>query len=119
MMCTSSWRPERLRSPTPRATCSLWFGNMSMDDDDTKAHNRLLAYTAVRFGGLLIFFLGIAITYTDLIREGGWPQIGAIVAIMGVIDAFFAPLLLKRAWDEQDAAAVDRPVDDRTDASDQ
>jgi hypothetical protein len=74
---------------------------MSMDDD-SKARKRLLAYTAVRFGGLLIFFLGIAIIYTDLVRKGGWPQVGAIVAIMGVIDAFFAPRLLKRAWDERD-----------------
>lgn len=70
-------------------------------DDDT-ARRRLLLYTLVRFGGLLIFFLGIAIIYTNLVRPGGWPQLGAIVAIMGVIDAMFAPLLLKRAWDEQD-----------------
>ena len=27
---------------------------------------------------------------------GGWPQVGAIVAIMGVIDAVFAPRLLKK-----------------------
>jgi hypothetical protein len=74
---------------------------MSMDDD-IKARNRLLAYTAVRFGGLLIFFLGIAIIYTDLVRPGGWPQVGSIVAIMGVIDALLAPRLLKKAWDEQD-----------------
>ena len=71
-------------------------------DDDTKARNRLLAYTAVRAGGLAIFFLGMAIIYTNLLREGGWPQVGAIVAMMGVIDALFAPRLLKRAWDEQD-----------------
>ena len=56
----------------------------------------------MRFGGLAIFFLGLAIIYTDLVRPGGWPQLGAIVAIMGVIDALFAPRLLKRAWDEQD-----------------
>ena len=56
----------------------------------------------VRAGGLAIFFLGIAIIYTDLVRPGGWPQLGAIVAIMGVIDALFAPRLLKRMWDEQD-----------------
>jgi hypothetical protein len=71
-------------------------------DDDTKARNRLLAYTAIRAAGLAIFFLGMAIIYTNLLREGGWPQVGAIVAIMGVIDALFAPRLLKRAWDEQD-----------------
>ena len=71
-------------------------------DNDTHARNRLLAYTAVRLGGLLIFFLGVAIIYTDLLREGGWPQVGAIVAIMGAIDSVFAPRLLKRAWDERD-----------------
>ena len=66
------------------------------------ARRRLWLYTLVRFGGLAIFLLGIAIIYTDLVRPGGWPQVGAIVAIMGVIDAMFAPLLLKRAWDQQD-----------------
>ena len=71
-------------------------------DNDTQARNRLLAYTAVRLGGLLIFFLGVAIIYTDLLREGGWPQVGAIVAIIGAIDSVFAPRLLKKAWDEQD-----------------
>ena len=44
----------------------------------------------------------LAIVYTDLLRTGGWPQVGAVVAIMGIIDAFFAPRILKRAWDEQD-----------------
>ena len=82
------------------------------------ARRRLLLYSLVRFGGLAIFFLGLAIFSTDLLRPGGWPQVGAIVAIMGVIDALFAPRLLKKAWDEQDAAAVDRPGDGRTDASD-
>ncbi len=71
-------------------------------NDEAKWRKRLLAYTAVRFAGLAIFFLGIAIIYTDLVREGGWPQVGAIVAIVGVIDALFAPRLLKKAWDEQD-----------------
>ncbi len=71
-------------------------------DDDTRARNRLLTYTAMRAGGLAIFFLGIAIIYSNLVRPGGWPQLGAIVAIMGVIDALLAPRLLKKSWDEQD-----------------
>lgn len=70
--------------------------------DDQTAQKRLLLYSLVRAGGLAIFFFGIAIIYTDIVRSGGWPQLGAIVAIMGVIDAMFAPRLLKRAWDEQD-----------------
>jgi hypothetical protein len=73
-----------------------------MSDDDALWRRRLLLHSAVRLGGLAIFFLGVAIIYTDLLREGGWPRLGAIIAIMGAIDALFAPRLLKRAWDEQD-----------------
>jgi hypothetical protein len=73
-----------------------------MSMDDRTARNRLLTATAVRLGGLAIFFLGIATIYTNLLRQGGWPQVGAIIAIMGVIDAMFAPRILKKAWDEQD-----------------
>ena len=73
-----------------------------MNGDEALWRKRLLIYSLVRFGGLAIFFLGIAIMYTNLVRPGGWPQLGAIVAIMGVIDALFAPRLLRKAWDEQD-----------------
>ncbi len=72
-----------------------------MDGDD-EFRKRLLLYSLVRFGGLLIFFLGLAIIYTGLLRPGGWPQVGAVVAILGVLDAFFAPRLLKRSWDDKD-----------------
>lgn len=70
--------------------------------DDDVARRRLLVHSLIRFAGLGIFFLGIAIMYTNLLRPGGWPQLGAIVAIMGVLDSILAPRLLKRAWDEQD-----------------
>ena len=70
--------------------------------DDERWQRRLLAYSGVRAAGLAVFCLGLAIIYTDLLREGGWPQVGAVVCIMGVIDALFAPRLLKKAWDEKD-----------------
>lgn len=74
-------------------------------DKDEVWRQRLLIYTLVRFGGVAIFLLGVAIFYTSLVRVGGWPQLGAIVAILGVVDAFFAPRLLKRAWDREDREA--------------
>lgn len=72
-------------------------------DDERKWRNRLLAYTGARAFGLGVMLLGIAIIYTDLVREGGSPRLGAVIAIMGVIDALFAPHLLKKLWDERDA----------------
>ena len=83
--------------------------------DDNVARQRLLLYSLVRFGGLAIFLVGVAIMYTNLVRAGGWPQAGAVIAILGAIDALFAPRLLKRAWDRQDSTAqpgaLDRPSD--------
>jgi membrane protein implicated in regulation of membrane protease activity len=70
--------------------------------EDKVWRRRFLVYSAVRLGGLAIFFTGIAIAYGNLLREGGWPRLGAIIAILGVIDAVFAPRLLKKGWDEQD-----------------
>jgi hypothetical protein len=74
---------------------------MSMDDDAIW-RKRLALYSLVRLVGLAIFFLGIVIMYTGLLRPGGWPQVGAIVAILGAFDALFAPRLLKRQWDRED-----------------
>jgi hypothetical protein len=73
-----------------------------MSYDDALWQRRLLIYSAVRLCGLAVFFLGVAIMFTDLLRAGGWPQVGAIIAIMGAIDAVFAPRMLKKAWDEQE-----------------
>lgn len=64
--------------------------------------DRLLAHSATRLGGLCVFFLGLVIGYSDVIFEGGWPRLGSIVCILGVIDAVFAPRLLKKLWDQQD-----------------
>ncbi len=71
-------------------------------DDEQVWRQRLLTYSALRFGGLVIFFIGIAIAYTGLVRKGGWPQAGAIVAIVGVLDALFLPRIVKRGWERQD-----------------
>ena len=73
-----------------------------MIDDEAKWKKRLLAYTGARLAGLAVFGLGLAIFYTDLLREGGWPQVGAVVIILGLIDALFAPMVLKKHWDRED-----------------
>ena len=70
--------------------------------DEALWRRRFHLFMAVRLAGLATFFLGIAIAYSDLVREGGWPLVGGILAIMGAIDAAFAPRLLKTLWDQQD-----------------
>ena len=70
--------------------------------DDALWKRRFHAFALVRVTGLLIFFLGVAIAFSDLVRDGGWPLVGGIIAIMGVIDAVFAPKLLRKHWEQTD-----------------
>ena len=70
--------------------------------DEAMWRRRFLIFMLARLFGVVTFLAGIAIAYSDLVREGGWPALGAILAIMGAIDAVFAPKLLKKHWDQED-----------------
>lgn len=74
-----------------------------MNDNDQLWRTRFLAFTLVRLAGLALFLIGVAIAFSDLVRPGGWPLLGGLMAIAGAIDALFAPRVLKRAWERQDA----------------
>jgi hypothetical protein len=69
--------------------------------DDYLWKRRFLLYSLVRLAGLGVFFLGIAIAYGNVLRPGGWPQLGGIVAIAGAIGTVVTPRLLKRRWGER------------------
>ena len=70
-----------------------------MDDDQlwkTRFHQLML----VRMAALALFVLGVAL-FTDLLREGGLPRIGAVLAIAGALVSVLAPRLLKKMWDRE------------------
>lgn len=72
--------------------------------DETLWKQRFQIFMAARLFGLAVFFAGVAIAFTDLLRDGGWPLLGGILAIFGAIDAVFAPRLLKKHWEDEDRA---------------
>ena len=74
--------------------------------------SRFMVLTLARLGGLAIFMLGVAIMYTDLLRDGGWPQVGAILAIIGALDALLVPRVLRKGWEKQDRPGVELPRHD-------
>ena len=69
-----------------------------MNEDEALWKRRFLQLTLVRLAGLAIFLIGLAIVFTDILRPGGWPQLGAILVIAGVLDSVLAPRMLKRLW---------------------
>ena len=70
--------------------------------DEELWRRRFQTFVLVRLFGLATFIVGVAVMYTDLLRPGGWPVVGAVLAIMGALDAVFAPRMLKKAWEQQD-----------------
>jgi hypothetical protein len=71
-------------------------------DEELLWKRRFYMFVGARVFGLAVFLLGVAIAFSDLVRDGGWPLLGGILAIMGAIDAAFAPRMLKKLWAEQD-----------------
>lgn len=74
-----------------------------MTENEQLWRTRFLVFTLVRLAGLALFLIGIAIAFTDLVRPGGWPLLGGLMAFAGAIDALFAPRMLRKAWEQQDA----------------
>ena len=70
--------------------------------DEDKWKRRFHLFMAARLFGLATFLAGFAIMFTDLLRPGGWPVVGAIVVILGLLDAVVAPKLLRKQWDAED-----------------
>ena len=70
--------------------------------DEELWKKRFLIFTLARVFGLALIGLGIAVAISDLLRPGGWPLVGWIIAVMGAIDALFSPRLLKKMWEEED-----------------
>lgn len=71
-------------------------------NDDKLWRRRFQLFAAIRIFGLLTFLIGVAIAFTDLVRPGGWPLVGGILAIIGAIDAVVAPRVLKKGWERLD-----------------
>ena len=62
-----------------------------------EAKRQFIIFAILRIGGLTIFLLGIAVAFTDWLKPDGWPLLGGILVVVGVIEAVIAPRLVKRS----------------------
>ena len=69
--------------------------------DDAEWKRRFLVFSALRIAGLALFLLGVAIAFSDLLKPGGWPLLGGILAILGAVEAVLIGRILKKAWRDQ------------------
>ena len=71
-----------------------------MSPDDAVWRKRFAIFAALRISGLLLFLLGMGITFSDWIRPGGFLGLGLVVIGVGLTEALLGPVLLKRTWDK-------------------
>ena len=65
--------------------------------DEENAKRRFHLFLMIRLFGLALFLLGIAIAFSDMLRPGGWPLVGGVLAITGALDALYASRVARRA----------------------
>ncbi len=66
--------------------------------DEAEWKKRFLVFSILRISGLALFLLGIGIAFTGLLKPGGWPLLGGILAIVGALEAVLIGRILKKAW---------------------
>ena len=71
-----------------------------MSPDESVWKKRFAIFAALRISGLLIFFLGMTIIFSDWLRPGGFLELGLVIVGLGLTEALLGPVLLKRAWDK-------------------
>ncbi len=81
--------------------------------DEELWKRRFYLFMGARLLGLATFLAGVAVMFTDLLRPGGWPTLGAAVVVLGLIDAVAGPAILKRQWRREDAANDSRAARSR------
>lgn len=70
-------------------------------DDEAVWKQRFLKLTLARLAALALFLLGMAVTFTGLVREGGSPQVGAVLVIIGAVGSVLAPKLVRKSWERE------------------
>ena len=73
------------------------------DHNSALWRRRFASFAVLRLGGLVIFFIGVAVTFSDWIRVGGWRVPGVMIAVLGLALATIPPALMKRGWKRDDA----------------
>ncbi|NJC05257.1 membrane-bound ClpP family serine protease [Sphingomonas kaistensis] len=73
-----------------------------MTPDDDLWRQRFGIFALLRISGLLLFLLGMAILFSDLVRPGGALGLGMILNGCGLVMALLGPVLLRQHWAKTD-----------------
>ena len=70
-------------------------------EEEALWRKRFGLFALLRISGLLLMLGGIAVAFTGVLRPGGWPLVGGVIALVGLFDGTVAPQILRRSWDRK------------------
>ena len=73
-----------------------------MTHDEQLWRKRFGIFALLRVSGLLLFLLGMAIIFSDLVQPGGALGLGMVVVGCGLVEALLGPVLLRQHWEKAD-----------------
>lgn len=76
---------------------------MNNDERETLAKQRFFLLSAMRFTSVILVMAGIA-NISGRLFPDATPYLGYGLLLIGVVEFFLVPVVLKKAWAKQDAA---------------
>jgi hypothetical protein len=73
-----------------------------MTPDEQLWRKRFGIFALLRISGVLVFLLGMAITFGNIVQPGGALEIGLVVIACGLVEALLGPVLLRQHWEKAD-----------------
>lgn len=73
-----------------------------MSPDEQLWRRRFAIFGLLRISGTLLFLLGMAIIFSDLVETGGALGLGMVVVGCGLVEALLGPVLLRQHWEKAD-----------------
>lgn len=69
-----------------------------MTPDERRARTRFAILSAARAIGAVTMLLGLWVWHGNVVRSGGWPEIGVPLFIAGMAASFVVPQILAARW---------------------
>ncbi len=71
---------------------------MTRDDEEQLARTRFAVLSAARASGAVLMLIGLWIWHGDIVRQGGFIEIGGPLFILGFVESLILPQILARKW---------------------
>ena len=71
---------------------------MTPKEDEKLWRDRFVAINLVRIGGTIVVLIGLYISQTDAVREGGAMIPGLALSLAGLVISFGGPKYLAKKW---------------------